>query len=138
MIFHDSDLDVIGHAVIPPPGGIYCNTGCRTGNIRVENLVRIFRFVFVCDSREESGGPDVPSAQWELAVRSEAASLNQIMYMILFLLERLVCAEKLHAPSGKLTPPPARGAAMARRMRARRRDSRSTRTWEGAPETWEC
>ncbi len=30
----------------------------------------------------------MPSAQWELAVRSEAASLNQIMYMILFLLER--------------------------------------------------
>ena len=31
---------------------------------------------------------DVPSAQWELAVRSEAAVLNRIMYLILFLLER--------------------------------------------------
>ena len=30
----------------------------------------------------------MPSGQWELAVRSEAASLNRIMYMILFLLER--------------------------------------------------
>ena len=37
----------------------------------------------------------MPSAQWELAVRSEAASLNQIMYMILFLLERELCKTAL-------------------------------------------
>ena len=30
--------DRSGYAVISRPG-IYCNTGCRTGNIRVVNLV---------------------------------------------------------------------------------------------------
>ena len=87
MAFHDSDLDVLGHAVIPLPGGIYCNTGYIAGNIRVVNLCSSY-LRLICDSCEESGGLVVPSAQWELAVRSGAASLDQInaiMYFALFL-----------------------------------------------------
>ena len=46
------------------------------------------RFVFDWIRVRNPEGSSCPSAQWELAVRSEAANLNPIMYLILFLLER--------------------------------------------------
>ena len=43
---------------------------------------------------------------------------------------------RVQVPGGQTRA--AQASRMAGRMRARRRHSRSTRTWEGAPETWEC
>ena len=90
MIFHDSDLDVLGHAVIPLSGWDLLQRRLQNRQHSCWNLLSYLRFDNACDSVRESRGLVEPSAQWELGVRSEAASLNQIMYMILFLLERRV------------------------------------------------
>ena len=71
------------------------------------------RFVFDWIRVRNPEGSSCPSAQWELAVRSEAANLNPIMYLILFLLERLtsVLATGVFGfrGMGVLAPVPMRG-----------------------------